>query len=189
MRPAVDPHPKLILITGVMAAGKSAVAQAVAERLPQSVHLRGDVFRRMIVNGQAAMSPRPTQAARSQLLLRYRLAADAASSYLRAGFSVVYQDIILGEDLARVLSTLHPRPVHLVVLCPDSEVVAARAEAREKAGYGSFAVAELDAVLRQCTPRLGLWLDTSDLSITQTAAAVLERLDEARIHAAGVPPA
>lgn len=188
MKPAADPRPKLILITGIMAAGKSSVAQAVAERLPQSVHLRGDVFRRMIVNGQAAMSPTPTQAARSQLLLRYRLAADATDSYLRAGFSVVYQDVILGEDLARVISSLQPWPVHVVVLCPGSEVVAARAEARGKAGYGSFSVAELDAVLRQRTPRLGLWLDTSDLSVTQSAAAVLDRLDEARIQAAGAPP-
>ena len=46
----------IILITGNMAAGKSTVAQALAERLPMSVHLRGDRFRRMIVNGQAEMS-------------------------------------------------------------------------------------------------------------------------------------
>ena len=39
-----------------MAAGKSTIAQALAERLPKSVHLRGDLFRRMIVNGQAEMS-------------------------------------------------------------------------------------------------------------------------------------
>jgi deoxyadenosine/deoxycytidine kinase len=35
---------QVILITGNMAAGKSSVAQALAERLPKSVHLRGDVF-------------------------------------------------------------------------------------------------------------------------------------------------
>lgn len=44
---------QVILITGNMAAGKSSVAQALAERLPQSIHPRGDVFRRMIVNGRA----------------------------------------------------------------------------------------------------------------------------------------
>lgn len=50
--------PSIIVITGVMASGKSTVAQALAERLPNSVHLRGDVFRRMIVNGEAKISPR-----------------------------------------------------------------------------------------------------------------------------------
>ncbi|WP_324193143.1 zeta toxin family protein [Nocardia nova] len=36
------------LITGIQAAGKSTVAQALAERLPRSAHVRGDVFRRFV---------------------------------------------------------------------------------------------------------------------------------------------
>ena len=44
---------RIFLITGLMASGKSTVAQVLAERLPRSVHLRGDAFRRMIVNGQS----------------------------------------------------------------------------------------------------------------------------------------
>ncbi len=35
-----------VLITGVMASGKSTVAQLLAERLEKSVHLRGDIFRK-----------------------------------------------------------------------------------------------------------------------------------------------
>ena len=38
----------IIVITGVMAAGKSTVAQLLAESLDESVHLRGDIFRRLI---------------------------------------------------------------------------------------------------------------------------------------------
>lgn len=47
------PEPAIILITGIQAAGKSTVAQLLAERLPRSVHVRGDLFRRMIVSGRA----------------------------------------------------------------------------------------------------------------------------------------
>ncbi|MEV7239508.1 AAA family ATPase, partial [Streptomyces sp. NPDC051020] len=54
---AADPGPAVVLITGVMAAGKSTVAQALAERLPRAVHVRGDVFRRMVVSGRAEMVP------------------------------------------------------------------------------------------------------------------------------------
>ncbi|WP_458105709.1 zeta toxin family protein [Bacillus sp. PK3-136] len=43
------------LITGVMAAGKSTVAQLLSERLDKGVHVRGDVFRKMIVNGEMQM--------------------------------------------------------------------------------------------------------------------------------------
>ena len=176
-----DSTPLLILITGVMASGKSTVAQAIADRLERSVHLRGDVFRKMIVNGREEMTPRPTEAARAQLLLRYRLAADAAASYLAAGFSVVYQDVILGDDLRRVASCLPHSPLHIVVLCPTAEAVASRAGERRKPGYGTFAVAELDTVLRTQTPRLGLWLDSSDMSAEQTADAILQRLDDALV--------
>ena len=44
----------VILVTGIQASGKSTIAQLLAERLPQSVHVRGDLFRRMIVNGSSA---------------------------------------------------------------------------------------------------------------------------------------
>ena len=50
------PERAVILVTG-QAAGKSTVAQLLAERLPRSVHLRGDVFRKMIVSGGAGMTP------------------------------------------------------------------------------------------------------------------------------------
>lgn len=40
--------PTIVLITEIMAAGKSTVAELLARRLPRSVHLRGDLFRRMV---------------------------------------------------------------------------------------------------------------------------------------------
>lgn len=72
-------EPQIILITGIMAAGKSTVAQALAERLPKSVHLRGDLFRRMIVNGGAKLEAEFTDDDYAQLRLRYELAAQAAA--------------------------------------------------------------------------------------------------------------
>jgi predicted kinase len=88
----------VIVVTGIQAAGKSTVAQALAERLERSVHLRGDVFRRMVVSGRAEMGPAdPPAQATAQLLLRYRLAAMAADLYAGAGFTVVLQDRLAHE--------------------------------------------------------------------------------------------
>jgi adenylylsulfate kinase-like enzyme len=42
----------VFLVTGIQAAGKSTVAQALAEKFERSVHVRGDLFRRMMVNGR-----------------------------------------------------------------------------------------------------------------------------------------
>ena len=93
----------IILITGIMAVGKSTVAQRLAERLQRSVHLRGDLFRRMIVNGQARMDLTLSAEAYAQLWLRYRLAISAAKQYRAAGFTVVYQDIVIGKELVEVI--------------------------------------------------------------------------------------
>ncbi|MFJ2642038.1 MULTISPECIES: AAA family ATPase [unclassified Streptomyces] len=58
-----DPGAAVILVTGVMASGKSTVAQGLAERLPRSVHVRGDVFRRMVVSGRGTGWPAPIASA------------------------------------------------------------------------------------------------------------------------------
>lgn len=56
-----DMEAAVYLITGIQAAGKSTVAQALAERLPRSAHVRGDTFRRFIIGGRAEMSPEPSR--------------------------------------------------------------------------------------------------------------------------------
>ena len=175
---------EIVLITGIMAAGKSSVAQALAERLPRSVHLRGDVFRRMIVRGQAAVTPCNWDEAERQVHLRYRIAAQAAAEYAAAGFTVAYQDVILGADLQMVIDLLDPRrqPLAVVVLAPAADVAARRDRERAKTGYGGWTAEELDASLRAETPRVGLWLDTSAMTVDQTVELVFSRYAEARIR-------
>lgn len=176
-------EPSIILITGIMASGKSTTAQRLAERLPKSVHLRGDVFRRMIVNGRAEIGSPLSESAYEQLRLRYRAAAAAAQIYCAAGFTVVYQDVVIGPVLNEVVEMLKGKyPVYVVVLCPSAEVVAQREAARHKTGYTSWSPAGLDRELRSNTPHLGIWLDTSDLSIEQTVDAMLTRIEEAVVQ-------
>jgi predicted kinase len=179
-----EPFPpgSVVLITGIMAAGKSTVAQLLAERLPRAAHVRGDAFRRMIVSGRAEMVPSAGDEAIAQLQLRYRLGAQAADAYAAAGFTAVYQDIILGDDLARAPDRITARPKFIVVLAPRPEAIESRAEARPKAsGYGDWTVAELDERLRE-SPRLGLWLDTSDQTAQQTVDEIVRRASAARIR-------
>jgi predicted kinase len=167
--------PAVLLITGIQAAGKSTVAQLVAEQLDRSVHLRGDRFRRMIVTGRADMTPDPGPEAVRQLRLRHQLTAAVADQYCRAGFTVVAQDVILGEHLAEMVRWIRSRPLLVVVLAPEPAAVAAREAGRTKTAYGDFTVADLDAALRRDTPRIGLWLDTTDQTPGQTAAEILRR--------------
>jgi chloramphenicol 3-O-phosphotransferase len=175
--------PWVILVTGNMAAGKSSVAQALAERIPKSVHLRGDLFRRMIVNGQAAMDVTLSAEAQQQLLLRYQIAADVAKSYLGAGFTIVYQDIIIGSALADALASFEHDPLAVVVLCPRPDVIAAREAARAKTGYSDqAAIQAFDRILREQTPRIGYWLDSSELTVAETVETILGNFTRAAIR-------
>lgn len=171
--------PAVIVVTGVMAAGKSTVAQHLAERLPRAAHVRGDTFRRMIVSGRHELEPVATPEATEQLWLRYRLAAQAADGYAQAGFTTVVQDVILGADLTRFVALITTRPRFVVVLAPQPAVVTLREQSRPKQGYGTWTVTALDNSLRHDTPRRGLWLDTSDQTPAETATAILTRLPDA----------
>ncbi|MEG4939306.1 AAA family ATPase [Microcoleus sp. F4-D5] len=176
---AANHQPQIIMITGNMAAGKSTAAQSLAERLPKSVHLRGDIFRRMIVNGQAEMALNLSAEAYQQLQLRYHLAAMAARQYLQAGFTVVYQDIIIGSALSEVVAAFHDVPLSAIVLCPQAEVVAARDAARSKTGYANETmVYAFDRILRTETPRLGYWLDSTHLTVQETVDRILANLQD-----------
>jgi len=173
--------PEMFLVTGIMAAGKSTVAQALAERFDRSVHVRGDTFRRFVVSGRAEMSAEPSVEALAQLRQRYELAAMVGDRYAAAGFVTVIQDIVLGPMLAEVIDMIRTRPLAVVVLAPSADEVAAREAARPKTGYTRFEPVDLDVDLRTQTPRVGLWVDSTHLSVSETVDYILTRRVDALI--------
>lgn len=173
--------PGVVLITGIMAAGKSTVAQALAERLPRAAHVRGDVFRRMVVSGRQEYGPDAEPEAAAQLRLRYRLSAATADAYADAGFTAVVQDVVLGAELEPYLALIRTRPLYVVVLAPSAEAVAEREAGRGKRGYGAWTVEQLDAGMRESTPRVGLWLDTSGWGVQETVEAILANRELAAV--------
>ena len=94
------------------------MADLLAIRLPKSVHIHGDMFRRMVVSGRAGMTPNPSPDALAQLNLRYDLAAMAADRCAEEGFDAIVQDLILGKDLADFVKRIASPERYLVVLSP-----------------------------------------------------------------------
>ena len=173
----------VFFITGVSAAGKSTTAQMLAERFEHAVHVKGDVFRRMVVTGRHHMRTEPDPEAVRQLELRYRLGAQTADAYFDAGFTVVVQDIVMGPNVATYVETIRSRPLHVIVLTPRIDVVEQREATRPKTAYqpDGPTPADLDRYLREETPRIGLWLDTSDQTPTETVDEILARRAEALV--------
>ena len=163
----------LYVITGAMAAGKSTVARLLVHRFERSAHVGGDAFRRMIVRGAAAMGPVLDPEALNQLHLRQDIALDTVRRFVGAGFATVYQDILIGADLARVAGALADLDPRIVVLKPDAATLAQRDRDRAKTGYGDrFPPEALADALEHDTPRTGLWIDSSAMD----ADAVVERI-------------
>ena len=171
----------VFLVTGPSAAGKTTVGRSLAERFPRGVHLEGDVFRRSIVSGREEMTPDASPAALAQLRLRYRLAAAAADAYADAGFTVVFDDVVAGPLLAEATGLIRTRPLHVVVLLPSLDALAARDAARDATGYERFSVEELHREFARETPRIGLWLDTGEQAPGQTVDEIVARADEATV--------
>jgi chloramphenicol 3-O-phosphotransferase len=165
------------MITGPMAAGKTTVARLLAERFERGVHVEGDVFRRFVVCGRQEMAPDPSPAALEQLRLRYRLAAAAADGYFDAGFTVAIDDVVVGPSLGVYRGMICSNPCHIVVLLPSMDVVAAREAARADKGYvGGWTVREHYEEFVATTPRLGLWLDTSEQAPEETVDEIVRAL-------------
>jgi GrpB-like predicted nucleotidyltransferase (UPF0157 family)/predicted kinase len=165
----------IYLITGPMAAGKSTVARLLAERFERGVHLEGDFFRRSIVSGRVEMTPDASPEADEQLRLRYRLAATAADGYCQAGFTVALEDVVAGRLLGEYRTLIRSRPCHVIVLMPSLDAIATREAARQHKGYSQWTVEELYEGFATGTPRVGLWLDTSDQTAEETVEQILAR--------------
>ena len=179
----VTGEPVVVLVTVVMAAGKSTVADLLATRFERAALVPGDAFRKMMVKGASPVLPDFPGNALAELELRYALAGKVADGYAAAGFSVVWQDIILGAHLARVPGLVAHRPLAIVVLAPGADAVREREASRPKSGYaGGWTVEGLDDVLRHGTPPLGLWIDSSDLTPEETVDVILDRFPEALVE-------
>jgi chloramphenicol 3-O-phosphotransferase len=135
----------------------------------------------VIVKNRKEVQPNAGKDEMDQLLLRYRLAAQSADAYFQAGFTVVVQDVVIGPMLNDFISFIQSRPFYVVVLCPNSSVVTQREDARLKKGYGAWTVEELDSLLRNETPRIGMWLDSSELTPEETVNEIITRLQDEAI--------
>jgi cytidylate kinase len=168
-------EPAVYLITGPMAAGKTTVARLLAERFERGVHLEGDVFRRSIVSGREEMTPELAPAALEQLRLRYRLAAAAADTYFDAGFTVALEDVVAGPLLEEYVGMINSEPRCVIVLLPSMAAVAEREAQRDGTGYDRWQLESFYDGFVETTPRIGLWLDTTELTAEETVAEILRR--------------
>ncbi len=173
-------EPRIIVVTGVQAAGKTAVGRMLAERFERGVFVEADALQRMVVSGGVWVTDKggpgvPKGEASRQLRLRLRNACLLARSFHEAGFTAVVDDIIIGERWHHLCIELSGVPFYLVVLAPNLATVEARDAERNKV-VGSEWAAYLDAELRATMSAHGVWVDSSGQTPEETADEVLRRV-------------
>jgi len=171
----------ILAISGIPGVGKTTVAGRVARSLARGVHIESDLLQKLIVSGGLWPDQEPREEARRQLRLRVRNAALLADSFFEAGFTPVIDDVLIGSRVDDLRADLRGRPLLFVMLVPRLDVVDRRDAGRpDKRVFHAWK--HLDEVVRRETPRVGLWLDTSEQTPEETAAEILRRAwQEARV--------
>jgi chloramphenicol 3-O-phosphotransferase len=185
----VDVTARAVLVVGAQAAGKSSVGRALAARVGRGAFIEGDVLWKMVVAGAVDMSTDSNAEADRQLALRYRHGAMLCESFVRAGFVAVHAENMYGPAVERHLHTLRCDR-SLVVLRPRPEVIERRERQRGTNAYRAWIPSGgtlLDAIQRfdewlDATPRIGLWVDSSDQSVDETVDVILERWADAAVE-------
>jgi len=178
-----DGPPRVIVVTGIQAAGKSTVARLLAQRFERGVHIEADLLQQMIVSGGEWVTEPGVigEEAGRQLRLRLHNACLLAKSFLEAGFTPVIDDIIIGERFDQLKSELAGLPFELIVLAPSPEIVAAkRDEGRGKRVLGEKWARYLDEVLRETMAGAGMLVGSSDQTPEETVQEIVRQLEALR---------
>ncbi|HZG69329.1 MAG TPA: hypothetical protein VEZ12_21530 [Herpetosiphonaceae bacterium] len=171
--------PAIIVVTGIMAAGKTTISRLLAQRFARGVHVEADKLQEMIVSGGEWVTEigEPSAEATRQLRLRLRNMCLLGFSFYEAGFTVILDDIILGDRWEHLQEDLRDVPFSLVVLAPSARVVAEdRDRRRAKSPLGEAWTTYLDQNLRATMCDVGFWLDTSEQTPHETVARILQHL-------------
>ncbi len=115
-----------------------------------------------------------------QLRLWAKNAIMLAVSFLEAGFTPVIDDVVIGPRLDDFIQELRGHRVRFVLLTPRIDVVQQRDASRaEKHIFEIWG--HLDSELREGTRKIGLWLDSSEMTAEQTVDAILANADAATL--------
>jgi chloramphenicol 3-O-phosphotransferase len=161
----------VLILSGPPAAGKSTVAQALAERYDRVAHIDVDTLRHFVTPTGYIAPDRPGW--ERQQALATRNAAALARNFLEERFAVIIDDVVVtAEHLAQYVEALKPAgaPVHFVRLLPRLEVCLARNAAREPGLRPS--PKRIETVYRAfeaATDLPGATIDSSELSAYETA--------------------
>lgn len=170
------------VLSGSPGAGKSSVARALLARTPRGLHLPIDDLRDLVVSGLAPPSLTGDPEATRQFRLAREAARFHARLYAEAGFAVALDDVLWPTDLPMLRVAWDGLDVRPVLLAPTLAVTHGRNAARVGKPFDTTMLVPMIDALHPGLQTADFWaagwhvIDTSDLTVEQTADALLALL-------------
>jgi len=108
--------------------------------------------------------------------LRLRNSVLLAKSFSESGFTAIVDDIVHGNRFDQLVEDLQNESFYFIVLLRDLEIL--KQEWRDMNSPFAESWDWIDEDLRENTPRVGLWLDTTNLTLTEVVEQILIHLEE-----------
>jgi predicted kinase len=170
----------VLILSGPPGVGKTTVAGILSRRAERAVHLEADRFFSFISNG--FIEPwDPASAEQNQLVMK--TAAEAAASYAAAGYSTIFEGIVIPRwTLGVIRETIQAAgvPVAYAVLRAPQSICADRVQERE--GHPDLLEPSVLAAISSEFDELGEFarhaIDVAGMDAGEAAAAVAARLEE-----------
>lgn len=161
---------QILILTGPPGAGKSSVAQALADRYDRVAHIDVDTLRGFITPTGYIAPDKPGW--ERQRALATRNACTLAQNFMAERFAVIIDDVVTSRaELDLYIEGLTPVgvPVHFVRLLPSREACQTRNRERRTGRMGAGRIEVVYDQFEAAGEMPGSVIDSSSLSIEATA--------------------
>jgi adenylate kinase family enzyme len=162
--------PKIVVITGPPASGKSTLTVKLAENSKKGVAINVDEMRHMIKGGYIAPWKKSAQA-QKQKELAIKNTCLIAKNFYKTGFDIFIDDVITSKKEVNIYKKLLPTKFELFLILPKKEVLLKRDSARtERMGKRAEELHDIfDSIKSKYNWTI---IDSSNLSIEETITKI-----------------